>query len=109
MGRERPQIVVVRRGGDHGCLITILLLLTPLSGQARPIAPLEGLEALRRGVSGISDFTALFSAENRPVTELANEGSARVVIAEGIAKLDASLTSPHPDWPISDRSEDPGQ
>jgi hypothetical protein len=27
VGRERPQIVVVRRGGDHGCLITILLLL----------------------------------------------------------------------------------
>ena len=27
MGRERPQIVVVRQGGDHGCLITILLLI----------------------------------------------------------------------------------
>jgi GNAT superfamily N-acetyltransferase len=58
---------------------------------------------------GITDFTALFSAENRPVTELAHEGNARVVIAEGIAKLDAALTSPHPDWPISDRSEDPRQ
>ena len=65
--------------------------------------------ARRAHECGITHFTALFSAENRPVTELANEGSARVVIAEGIAKLDASLTSPHPDWPISDRSEDPGQ
>ena len=27
MGRERPRIVVVREGGDHGCLITILLLI----------------------------------------------------------------------------------
>ncbi|MHB8890847.1 MAG: hypothetical protein ACYC65_02245 [Candidatus Limnocylindrales bacterium] len=27
MTRERPQIIVVRRGGDHGCLITILLLI----------------------------------------------------------------------------------
>ena len=27
MGRERPQVIVVQRGGDHGCLITILLLL----------------------------------------------------------------------------------
>lgn len=27
MTRERPQIVVVRQGGDHGCLITILLLI----------------------------------------------------------------------------------
>jgi hypothetical protein len=27
MTKERPQIVVVRQGGDHGCLITILLLI----------------------------------------------------------------------------------
>lgn len=27
MTRQRPQIVVVRQGGDHGCLITILLLI----------------------------------------------------------------------------------
>jgi hypothetical protein len=27
MSRERPRIVVVRQGGDHGCLITILLLI----------------------------------------------------------------------------------
>jgi hypothetical protein len=27
MGKERPQIIVVRQGGDHGCLITILLLI----------------------------------------------------------------------------------
>jgi GNAT superfamily N-acetyltransferase len=65
--------------------------------------------AQRAQECGITDFTALFSAENRPVTELAHEGNARVVIAEGVAKLDAALASPHPDWPISDRSEDPRQ
>jgi hypothetical protein len=27
MARERPQVIVVRQGGDHGCLITILLLV----------------------------------------------------------------------------------
>jgi hypothetical protein len=25
--RERPQIIVVRQGGDHGCIITIILLI----------------------------------------------------------------------------------
>ena len=27
MARERPQVIVIRQGGDHGCLITILLLI----------------------------------------------------------------------------------
>jgi len=27
MAKERPQVVVVNKGGDHGCLITILLLI----------------------------------------------------------------------------------
>ncbi len=27
MPKDRPQIVVVRRGGDNGCLVTILLLV----------------------------------------------------------------------------------
>ena len=27
MARERPQVIVIRRDGDHGCLITILLLI----------------------------------------------------------------------------------
>ena len=39
----------------------------------------------------ITDFTALYLAENRPVTELAHDGHARVVIAEGIAHMYAAL------------------
>lgn len=54
---------------------------------------------------GITDFTALFLADNRPVIELAREGQARVVIAEGAAQLHTSLTTPHEDWPSLDRSE----
>ena len=27
MGRDRPPVVVIHQGGDHGCLITILLLI----------------------------------------------------------------------------------
>jgi len=46
-------------------LIMICLLLFPLSGHTRPIAPLEGLEALSRGFSGISDFTAEITQEKR--------------------------------------------
>ena len=41
----------------------------------------------------ITEFTALFLAENRPVTDLAHEGHAHVVIAEGVARLDAALTA----------------
>jgi hypothetical protein len=27
VSKERPQIIVIREGGHHGCLITILLLI----------------------------------------------------------------------------------
>jgi len=46
----------------------------------------------RRGVEcGIAALTALFLANHRPVAELAREGHARVVIAEGAAHLYATL------------------
>jgi GNAT superfamily N-acetyltransferase len=48
---------------------------------------------------GITNFSALYSAGNRPVAELARQGSARVVIDDGAAQLDALLGSPHDDWP----------
>lgn len=44
--------------------IIILLLAAPLC-HARPVAPLEGLEALRRAFSGITDFTADITQEKR--------------------------------------------
>ena len=58
-------------------------------------------------MANITDFTALFLATNRPVTELAHEGHARVVIAEGIAQLHAALATALPDWPARGRGEAP--
>ncbi len=40
-------------------------LLTSAPGHARTISPLEGLEALRRGFAGLSDFTADITQEKR--------------------------------------------
>lgn len=50
------------------CLLALsaMLLVGSLSSvAARPITPLEGLEALRKGFSGISDFTADITQEKR--------------------------------------------
>jgi outer membrane lipoprotein carrier protein len=48
-------------------MMTTLCLVSGLAGsaQARSIPPLEGLEALRKGFSGISDFTAEITQEKR--------------------------------------------
>lgn len=27
MNRERPKVVVIQRGGGHGCIITVILLI----------------------------------------------------------------------------------
>src|SRR5674476_1333941 len=67
---------------------------------------LVDLRAGRAQECGITEFTALFLAENRPVTELAHEGHARMVIAEGVAQLHAALTTPPQDWPSHNRSEE---
>jgi len=47
--------------------MAVLCLVSGLAGsaQARSIPPLEGLEALRKGFSGISDFTAEITQEKR--------------------------------------------
>ncbi len=49
MDRERPQIIVVRRGGDHGCLITILLLIV-----AWPLAIVYWILRLLAWVVGVA-------------------------------------------------------
>lgn len=46
MARERPQVIVIRRG-DHGCLITILLLIV-----AWPLAILYWLLRLMAWIVG---------------------------------------------------------
>lgn len=52
------------------------------------------LLARRALESGITEFSAVFLAGNRAVTKLAQEGHARVVIADGAAELEARLTGP---------------
>lgn len=51
----------------------------------------------------ITHFTAVYLAENRPVTELAHDGHARVVIAAGVAEMYTALgpllDSPGGQWP----------
>ena len=47
-------------------LVTVwVVLLSATLCHARPVAPLEGLEALRKGFAGINDFTAEISQEKR--------------------------------------------
>lgn len=52
---------------------------------------------------GITDFSALFLANNRPVTALAHDSHARVVIADGRAQLDTPLRTQNKDLPSRDR------
>ena len=61
------------------------------------------LLARRAQECDITEFTALFMAENRPVTKLALDANTSVVIAEGIAQMHATLSTPHQDWPGHDR------
>jgi outer membrane lipoprotein carrier protein len=46
-------------------LLLLALLLVSSPCQARAISPVEGLEALRRGFAGITDFTADITQEKR--------------------------------------------
>lgn len=47
-------------------MLSIVLLFCFVSpGHARPLAPLEGLEAMRKAFSGITDFTAEITQEKR--------------------------------------------
>ncbi len=50
--------------------------------------------ARRAQECGITHFSALFSADNRPVAELARRAHAQVVISDGAAHLDAPLGPP---------------
>jgi GNAT superfamily N-acetyltransferase len=115
------RFALVARSQGHGVAIARYGTLAPSENEplvadvAVVVAPewrrvglataLVGLLARRAQECGITDFTALFSASNRPVTELAHEGHARVVIAEGVAQLRAALNEPRENWPSDDRTE----
>jgi GNAT superfamily N-acetyltransferase len=105
VARARRRGVAVARFGalprsEDGSLVAdVAVAVAPEWRRVRLATALVELLACRAQECGITDFTALFLAENRPVTELAREGHARVVIAEGFAQLHAALSTPRPDWP----------
>lgn len=47
------------------CLLVFLLLTATLKADARSLAPVEGLEALRRSFSSLQDFTAELTQEKQ--------------------------------------------
>ena len=91
--------------GDGSVLAEVAVVVAPEWRRVALATALVQLLARRAQACGVTDFTALFLAENRPVTELAHEGHARVVIAEGAAQLYASLKTSPNDGPGCDRSE----
>jgi GNAT superfamily N-acetyltransferase len=119
------RFALVARSDGRGVAVARYALLPPSQGGsavaevAVAVAPpwrrvglataLVLLLARRAQECSITEFTALFSADNRPVTELAHEARARVVIAEGAARLHASLRTPHDEEPGRDRLERPFQ
>jgi GNAT superfamily N-acetyltransferase len=94
---------------DGSVVADVAVVVRPEWRRLGVATALVELLARRALECGITDFTATFLATNRPVTELAREGQARVVIAEGAAQLDTPLATPHEDWPTSTWSEMPRQ
>jgi GNAT superfamily N-acetyltransferase len=87
---------VLPRSADGSLVADVAVTVAPEWRRVGLATAFVELLARRAQECGITDFTALFLAENRPVTELAREGHARVVIAYGVAQLHAALTTPRP-------------
>ena len=101
------RFAIVARSGGHGVAIARYAALPPSQDGtvAAEIAVAVAIGWRRAGLAtalvevlarrarecGISHFTALFLASNRPVTELARVGRASVVITNGAAELFAAL------------------
>jgi GNAT superfamily N-acetyltransferase len=97
---------VLPRSRDGSPLADVAVTVAPEWRRVGLATALLELLTRRAKECGITDFTTLFLAENRPVTELARGGHAHVVIAEGVAQLHAALTTARPDWPNHNRSEE---
>lgn len=77
---------------EHGKAVAeVAVAVAPRWRQVGLASALVERLARRAQECEITDFTALYLAENRPVTELAHEGHARVVIAEGVAQMYTAL------------------
>jgi GNAT superfamily N-acetyltransferase len=108
VARNRGRGVAVARygalppSGDESVVADVAVAVSPEWRRVGLATALVGLLARRAQECGVTDFSALFLANNRPVTALAHEEHARVVIAEGVAQLHAVLRKPDPDGPGSE-------
>ncbi len=94
--------------GDGSVVADVALVVRPEWRRLGLATALVELLARRALECGITDFTATFLADNRPVTGLARGGQARIVIAEGAAQLDTPLATRHEDWPASEWADPRG-
>jgi GNAT superfamily N-acetyltransferase len=97
---------VLPPSGDGSVVADVAVVVAPEWRRVGLATALVQLLARRAQECHVTDFTALFLADNRPVTELAHEGHARVVIREGAAQLYAPLSRPDQDELSPDRPED---
>lgn len=101
-------------GDGAGTVAEIAVAVTPEWRRVGLATAIVERLARRASECGVTHFTALFLAENRPVEELARDGNAHVVIAEGAARLYAALPQfvdgvPQDDGvPADDGAADPG-
>lgn len=92
--------------GDGTVVAEVAVAVTPAWRRVGLATALVEVLARRALECGVTDFTALYLADNRPVSDLARGGGARVVIGEGAAHLYAALATALEEWQDKDR---PGQ
>ena len=84
-------IAIARYIADGAGTAEIAVVVAPEWRRLGLATALVQMLAERAAECGVTTFTATYYAGNRPVAELASEGSARVVIADGIAEMAAHL------------------
>lgn len=112
VARSRGRGVAIARyaklpaANEGGTVAEIAVAVRPGWRKVGLASALIELLAARALECGITDFTALFLANNRPVAELARERRASVVIAEGSSQLHATLPTAEEDRFRPDRPDD---
>lgn len=97
---EGPGVAVARYEATGKKMAEVAIAVAPAwrrVGLASALLHMLGLAALERG---FERFTAVYSADNRPVAELLDYARGRRVIAEGVAEAEVQLRD-HPEAPVS--------
>ncbi|MGK3202672.1 N-acetyltransferase family protein [Amycolatopsis sp. MEPSY49] len=95
---EGPGVAVARYEATGRRMAEVAIAVAPAwrrVGLASALLHMLGLAALERG---FERFTAVYSADNRPVAELLDYARGRRVIAEGVAEAEVQLRD-HPEAP----------